>query len=264
MCASRLCQGTLISHSRTLVGGRDLLYCGRLIRIWLGRLDDDELHLEHSLGYYFTPLSLLAAPGSSMIRIILLDLDDVLNTLAPCVLNAVGCPVAPDHYGGYPGEFGYAVQDVANHMLGSKYTRDSFWLKISQHTWATVPKSDFCDWLIEASRLKVGEENVYIATKPTNEPLCAAGKMEWIRECCPPWLHRQFFITPCKHLLARTDALLIDDHPENIRQFRSRGGHAILVPRPWNALNECDPKTHINVSLTEHFDDDPYDRGTKV
>jgi len=188
-----------------------------------------------------------------MIRTIFLDLDDVLNTLAPCLLNAVGCPVAPDNYDGYPGEFGYAVEDVANHMLGSEYTWNSFWLEISQSTWATVPKSDFCDWLIEACRLEVGEENVFIATSPVEQPYCAAGKMEWIQEHCPSWLHRQFFITPCKRLLARTDALLIDDHSVNVRQFRGRGGHAILVPRPWNSLGEDDPKTHINKSLTDSF-----------
>lgn len=190
-----------------------------------------------------------------MIRTIFLDLDDVLNTLAPCLLNAVGCPVAPDDYDSFPSEFGYASENVANHMLGTEYTWDSFCLDISQHVWATVPKSDFCDWLIEACRLVVGEKNVFIATSPVEQPYCAAGKMEWIQEHCPSWLHRQFFITPCKWLLSRPDALLIDDHPDNIDLFRVfRSGSAILVPRPWNNIRETDPKTHIAASLKQfHF-----------
>ena len=189
-----------------------------------------------------------------MIRTIFLDLDDVLNTLAPCVLNAVGCPVAPDNYDDYPSGFGFVVEKVANDMLGTRYTWKSFWSDISQRTWATVPKSDFCDWLIEACRLEVGEENVFIATAPVDQPYCAAGKMEWIQKHCPPWLHRQFFITPCKQQLARSDALLIDDHPENVRLFRDRRGYAILVPRPWNILKGRDPKTYIDENLTNYFE----------
>lgn len=190
-----------------------------------------------------------------MIQTIFLDLDDVLNTLAPCVLNAVGCPVAPDDYGSYPADAGYAVEKVASDMLDTEFTWDSFWLEISEHTWATVPKSPFCDWLIETCRQLVGERKVFLATTPTNEPYCAAGKMTWIHEHCPPWLHRQFNITPCKWLLSQPDALLIDDHPDNATLFRVyRGGHAITVPRPWNDLNGIDPKTHIAACLEQlHF-----------
>lgn len=189
-----------------------------------------------------------------MIRTIFLDLDDVLNTLAPCALNAVGCPVAPDSYDGYPGEFGFNVQDVANDMLGTEYTWKSFWEDIPQNVWATIPRSDFFDWLLETCRSLVGEKDVFLATSPTYEPYCAAGKMEWIQKYCPLWLQRQFFITPCKSRLGRIDALLIDDLFENIQQFREEGGSAIMVPRPWNPLGGTDPKTHITACLKQfHF-----------
>lgn len=129
-----------------------------------------------------------------MIQTIYLDLDDVLNTLAPCVLHAVGCPIAPDNYDSYPEEFGFAVEKIANDMLGTEYTWKSFWEDISQNVWATIPKSDFFDWLLETCRSLVGERDVFLATSPTYESHCAAGKMEWIQKYCPPWLQRQFLL----------------------------------------------------------------------
>jgi 5'(3')-deoxyribonucleotidase len=40
-----------------------------------------------------------------------------------------------------------------------------------------------------------------------------------------------------KWLMAREDAVLIDDLPENIKKFRAYGGNAILVPSNWNTRN---------------------------
>lgn len=186
-----------------------------------------------------------------MIRTIFLDLDDVLNTLAPCVLNAVGCPIASDSYDNYPKGFGFAAHEVANHVLGVEYTWESFWKTIPQNVWATVPRSDFFNWLLETCRSLVGKRDVFLATSPVYEPYCAAGKIEWIQKYCPPWLQRQFFITPCKSRLSQIDALLIDDLTTNIQQFREKGGSAILVPRPWNQLREYDPKTYITECLEQ-------------
>jgi 5'(3')-deoxyribonucleotidase len=172
-----------------------------------------------------------------MIHTIFLDLDDVLNTLAPCVLNAVGCPIESNDYSKIPREFGFAMEKVANYMIGTKYTWKTFWNTIPQQVWANVPRSDFFDWIIKACEIAVGQKNVFIATRPTDEPDCAAGKMEWMHTNLPSWLHRQFVITPCKWLLAQSYTLLIDDLDDNVTRFQKRGGHAILVPRPWNWLH---------------------------
>jgi hypothetical protein len=74
-----------------------------------------------------------------MIHTIFLDLDDVLNTLAPCVLNAVGCPIESNDYSKIPREFGFAMEKVANYMIGTKYTWKTFWNTIPQQVWANVP-----------------------------------------------------------------------------------------------------------------------------
>jgi len=180
-----------------------------------------------------------------MIRTIFLDLDDVCNTLAPSIAHFMGCPIRPDSYDGYPGQFGYATHNVVNHFLGTEHTEKEFWPALPQSLWASVPTTDFFSWLLETCRLLVGEENVILATKPILSPACAAGKMEWILEFCPSWLQKQFSITTCKERLAQSNTLLIDDREKNIQQFCTRYGWGIIVPRPWNHLSGCDPQSHI-------------------
>ena len=73
--------------------------------------------------------------------------------------------------------------------------------------------------------------------------------MEWIHAHFPSWMHRQYAITPRKHLFARPDALLIDDVEENILDFEAGGGHGVLVPRPWNRLWAVDPFDAVEQQL---------------
>jgi 5'(3')-deoxyribonucleotidase len=103
-----------------------------------------------------------------------------------------------------------------------------------------------------AARL-VGQENVCIATSPTKCPESLAGKLDWIHRVMPPWMHRQYAITPRKHLLARPDALLIDDVEANIERFEAGGGRGVLVPRPWNRLRGQDPFEAIERQMEKSF-----------
>jgi len=180
-----------------------------------------------------------------MIDTIYLDLDDVCNTLAPYVLHKAGCSIDPTSYKFYPREFGFAAHEAVNHLLGTTFTWDEFWLNLPQSTWATVPTTDFFYRLVETCRSLVGEENVFLATAPVKSPACLAGKMEWILEHCPPWLQGQFSITTHKANVARSSALLIDDLDTNITSFCARYGWGILVPRPWNHLAGRNPQAWI-------------------
>jgi len=135
-------------------------------------------------------------------------------------------------------------------MLGGpRYTPATFWASIPRAIWVKVPESPFFRWLLEACAKAVGRENVCIATSPTKCPESLAGKLEWIHDHFPEWMHRQFAITPRKHLFARPDALLIDDYSENIERFEAHGGHAILVPRPWNDNWASDPRIYLEEKL---------------
>ena len=140
-----------------------------------------------------------------MIRRIFLDLDDVCNTLAPFVLHSVGCDIGPRDYARYPREHGVNIADAANAMLSdSRYTPATFWASMPRSIWVKVPESDFFPWLLEECAKAVGRENVCIATSPTKCPESLAGELEWIHDHFPEWMHRQFAITPRKHLFART------------------------------------------------------------
>ena len=185
-----------------------------------------------------------------MIRRIFLDLDDVCNTLAPFVLHSVGCNIGPSDYARYPRAHGFNISDAANEMLGEpRYTQATLWASIPRTVWVRVPESDFFPWLLDACARAVGRENVCIATSPTKDPDCLAGKLEWIHNHFPSWMHRQFAITPRKHLFARHDSLLIDDFGENVERFKAHGGHAITVPRPWNDHWAADPRDFLEEKL---------------
>jgi len=185
-----------------------------------------------------------------MIRRIFLDLDDVCNTLAPFVLHSVGCDIGPTDYASYPREHGFNIADAANALLGEpRHTPEAFWASMPRSIWVEVPESPLFPWLLEACAAVVGRENVCIATSPTRCPESLAGKLEWIHQHFPDWMHRQYAITPCKHLLARPDSLLIDDYDENTRRFEAHGGRAILVPRPWNDCWSLDPRVYLEEKL---------------
>jgi hypothetical protein len=189
-----------------------------------------------------------------VIRRIFIDLDDVCNTFTMYALHVVGCPVGPIDYTDYPAECGYDIVAAANRLLGKPpFTINAFWDAIPREVWATVPQSAIFPWLIDFAEQLVGRENVCIATSPTKDPDCLAGKLEWIHRNLPPWMWRQYVVTPRKHLLARADSLLIDDHSENIQRFQTHGGACITVPRPWNSLYGHDPYEHIRRELCRLF-----------
>lgn len=174
-----------------------------------------------------------------MIRRILLDIDDVCNQCTKYALQWVGCPLDYTRFNEiYPTHHGYNIVDVANELLGfERFDVPAFWNMIPRTFWATCPISEEFNWLLDSCVQLVGQENVCLLTGPTKDPDCLAGKLDWITKNCPPWLHRQYLIGPCKQFCAHPDALLIDDSDANVNVFREWGGHALLVPRPWNTLH---------------------------
>lgn len=192
------------------------------------------------------------------IKHIYLDLDDVLNRLTMYILFSVGLNVDYTRYDEYPTEFGYDILKAAKYLAGGRWNPalSTFWNMLPQATWQQCPKSELCDWLITSCVSLVGEKNVFIATSPTKDPDCAAGKLQWIHENLPTFLHRQYFITPRKVQLAHPGALLIDDSDRNVAAFRARGGSAIIVPRPWNRCHALTntAQEHIQRNLKNLFE----------
>ena len=190
-----------------------------------------------------------------MIRRIFLDLDDVCNTMTMHLLRYVGCQVDPRDHAQYPSHIGYDISEAANFLLGRRRfaAPGDFWQAITRPVWAECPTSEIFPWVLHRAARLVSRENVCIATCPIKCPECLAGKLDWIHRYMPPWMHRQYAITPRKHFLARPDTLLIDDNADNINRFQAEGGHGVLVPAPWNKLWGTDPFEALESQMERLF-----------
>jgi hypothetical protein len=179
-----------------------------------------------------------------MITRILLDVDDVCNRFTMTALWHVGCEVDPMNDRTHPGGGSYDIVGCANKMFGyERFTKQKFWDSFPRRFWATVPPSVEFSMLLGCCEQLVGQENICLLTSPTIDPECPAGKLEWIHEFMPRWLHRQNQIGACKQFCAHPEALLIDDADKNVNKFREWGGQTLLVPRPWNSQHAISGST---------------------
>lgn len=126
---------------------------------------------------------------------------------------------------------------------------EAFWKPLGRDFWANL------DWTAEGKLLLanlrdavVSDDRILIVSSPCDTEGCCDGKREWVRrELGPEWVKR-LVLTQSKHLLASPTKLLIDDHGDNCSKFTRAGGHAILVPRPWNQAKPlCEPDGTFNV-----------------
>jgi hypothetical protein len=186
---------------------------------------------------------------------IFLDLDDVCNELTVHSLHYVGCKI--EDYSEYPVEVGYDIVSACNALHKSKndWTVAEFWNALPRSVWSNTPKSLYCDELIDVCVDIIGKDNLFLATSPTKDPDCLAGKLEWIQENTPEFLHRQYVITPRKWLLANEKTLLIDDNGDNIKRFYLAGGNVIMFPRPWNCLHGMDSMSWVKFKMDKLFKD---------
>lgn len=185
-----------------------------------------------------------------MIRRIFIDLDDVLNSCTMEILRFIGCDVGPYDYNKFNSNWGFDIVKAANSLHPSrKFSAHDLWCEISRSEWASMCKSEECDWLLHKCIDIVGEKNVCILTCPTFRPDSAAGKIEWIYKNLPLIFRQQFLIGLPKYMCACSGALLIDDKYQNVVEFRKAGGQAIVVPRPWNLYHGVDTKKYLNSVL---------------
>lgn len=191
-----------------------------------------------------------------MIRKIWLDIDGVLNKLILLAMMKVGCKITLDEKCFDPA-WGWNMLLGVKHYTGVEMNDDEFWGQIDQETWRNAPLSDECWPIIERCERLVGRENIVLltATPKCSEhlmPQCIVGKMQWIKEQMPEWLHTQYYIGPEKfHVAQSSSNLLIDDGDHNIQAFIKAGGRAIRVPRPWNCDHDLPALETITMRLDE-------------
>lgn len=122
-------------------------------------------------------------------------------------------------------------------------TNEEFWRPIRnvQQFWENLPAYAHAQDLILYLESKLPKSSIYFLSAPAPYPACHAGKVSWILEHFPEYKNR-LILTQHKKFLAGNNRLLVDDADHNIQQFRSYGGQAVLLPRPWNSehgkLNE--------------------------
>jgi 5'(3')-deoxyribonucleotidase len=116
-------------------------------------------------------------------------------------------------------------------------TEDELWEKIQErkHFWLDLKPMlgakelwDFCN--------QAGD--LYVLSSPSRDPKSASEKIEWLNAFTGEKKFRKYVFTKHKHLLAKPDAILIDDYDSNIDAFVKAGGKGILVPRQWNSNAE--------------------------
>lgn len=166
-------------------------------------------------------------------------------------LRLRGCPVGDYDYHKFPSACGYDIIGAYERLSGSKAPDvREFWEYYPREAWEAIPLSKEFNQILEFAEL-FGRDNVCLLSSPTKGPDQLAGKLAWVQTFLPSWLHRQYFFGPRKWFAAGPDALLIDDHDDNINAFRQRGGHGILVPRPWNSGNGKDTSSYLKRAFAQ-------------
>jgi hypothetical protein len=166
------------------------------------------------------------------ISVIYLDMDGVLVDFIGHVFSLFGVDGSREEdpreqVRGWDG-----ITEGLSRSLGRDVTDEELWGKIAgegMDFWATIP---WCPWGKELLSICSKVAPVVIMSTPTREPLSAAGKAAWIhKNINGGWMYA---LSPCKHLMAHSRALLIDDSDNNADNFARMGGMACLFPQPWN------------------------------
>ena len=172
--------------------------------------------------------------SSTNIRKIYLDMDDVL---VECTVDAIRHMGLHDFQReDYP-DVGRDIYAAYEQLTGLSLTPAQWWEHFKREWWATITPTPWCFDLLDLVCEFVECENVFLLTTPTKCGDCLAGKLDWIHEYLPKWIHRQYNMTPRKRSCAAPGSVLIDDADDNIRAFQTNDppGWGITFPQPWNS-----------------------------
>jgi len=165
--------------------------------------------------------------------VILLDMDGVLADFVGAALrvHGIGRETFDAVHERQPGNYDLAAP------LGM--TENEFWEPINQsgyRFWQDMEPTPWFDRVITLAEETVGQ-NWFIVTSPCRDrAACCLGKHLWVENHLGRTFDR-LIPTGYKHLLARKDAILIDDREETVEKFRKAGGgRGIVFPTQHNSL----------------------------
>jgi len=156
----------------------------------------------------------------------LIDLDGVLADFTAGASEAHGRPnpyLDKNLYGNYYIEKIWGI------------TQEEFWKPMDEDFWYMLDVMDKAKELVDFLDVEF-DGNICILSSPSKNRGCIDGKLAWIKQHFPQ-LERKFLFGPQKHFCSSPNTLLVDDYDYNVENFRKFGGHAYLVPRPWNSAH---------------------------
>lgn len=127
-------------------------------------------------------------------------------------------------------------------LVAVEATEEKVWTAICSQssTWWKKLRPDPQGMLLLA-KLAARETDIFVVSQPLvlgrNDDgygESAHGKRQWLEYHLPAMLDGVVF-TRAKHRLSAPGVLLIDDSPTHVREWRERGGPAVLWHQPWNA-----------------------------
>lgn len=114
--------------------------------------------------------------------------------------------------------------------------------------WENIEKLPWADDLVNLVKKEIND--FCFLSSPSNNPLCAAGKIKWLRKHYGDKF-KDFLIGRNKHLCASDISLLIDDSLEKTKKFRKYGGHVFDWP---SALKLIDNDINVEDVLSDLLD----------
>jgi hypothetical protein len=119
----------------------------------------------------------------------------------------------------------------------TKYGIEKFWDFIDEENkvkfWVGMP------WMSDGKQLwdYIKDKNPTLLSAPSRKPSSRLGKRLWIKNNIPgtPLI---LAAADKKQNYSQKDAILIDDRPDNVEQFRSKGGIGILHTNTENTIKQ--------------------------
>jgi hypothetical protein len=103
-----------------------------------------------------------------------------------------------------------------------------FWVSMPMTVWAREVFAFVLDWT------RWNGADLHILTAPSLHSSSYGGKAAWVRAMLGPQALDNTIMTRFKYRLANNWALLIDDSPKQVEEFREHEGNAILFPNRFN------------------------------
>jgi hypothetical protein len=112
---------------------------------------------------------------------------------------------------------------------------EQFWSAFDYDFWACLPKTRTFDLIVDQAFSLFPPEQIYVVSSASLRSGCCDGKREWCEKNLRKLNKNHLIFTSEKQLLAKPNRILVDDYDVNLSRWKSHGGLAVRVNRPWNS-----------------------------